>query len=197
MLPAAAKVWTEEEFFAWQEKQEDRCELVDGRPLRMMAGASKTHDRIVVNLLASLHGQLRGTPCRPFTGDGSVRTEPGRIRRPDVGVDCDPSGRDGYVSEQPRLIVEVFSPSTRDFDTYDRLREYKRIEGLHRILLVEPNRAEVTIWTSGAEAGWTKDEVAGLGSSVHMPELGIVLVLADVYDGIAFPADLRIVGSRL
>ena len=30
--------WTFEEFFAWQEGQPDRYELVDGYPLKMMAG---------------------------------------------------------------------------------------------------------------------------------------------------------------
>ena len=88
MTEAAPRRWTTEEFFAWQELQPDRYELVDGFPLRMMAGARNVHDDIVVNVLADLRNQLRGRECRPFTGDGSIETTPGQIRRPDIGVDC-------------------------------------------------------------------------------------------------------------
>ena len=84
MTDAAPRQWTIEEFFAWQEKQPERYELVDGFPVRMMAGAKNVHDDIVVNVLAELRNQLRGTACRPFTGDGSIETKPGQIRRPDV-----------------------------------------------------------------------------------------------------------------
>jgi len=88
MTDAAPRRWSIEEFFAWQERQPERYELVDGFPIRMMAGAKNVHDDIVVNILAELRNQLRGVSCRPFTSDGSVETKPGQIRRPDVGVDC-------------------------------------------------------------------------------------------------------------
>src|SRR5262249_9944902 len=82
MTEAAPRKWTIEEFFAWQERQPERYELVDGFPTRMMAGAKNLHDDIVVNVLAELRNQLRGGGCRPFTSDGSVETKPGQIRRP-------------------------------------------------------------------------------------------------------------------
>ena len=63
------RTWTLEEFFAWQEGQPDRYELVDGYPLKMMAGAKNVHDDIVVNFVGELRDQVRGTGCRPFTGD--------------------------------------------------------------------------------------------------------------------------------
>ena len=68
---------SEEEFFAWQEKQERLYELVDGLPvlpLKMMTGASQAHDRALVNIIAALGNQLRGGPCRPTTDILAVRT---------------------------------------------------------------------------------------------------------------------------
>ena len=98
---------TVDEFFAWQESQSERYELVDGQPLRMMAGAKNVHDDIVVNLVGELREQVRGSGCRPFTGDGSVEPRPGQIRRPDVGVDCGPRDPDGTKAALPKLVVEV------------------------------------------------------------------------------------------
>ena len=59
-----------EEFFAWQSEQDGLYELVDGIPVphvKMMVGADVQHDRATVNIIASLHGQLRGSGCRPTT----------------------------------------------------------------------------------------------------------------------------------
>ena len=74
--------WTIEEFFAWRESQPDRYELVDGRPLEMMAGAKNVHDDFVVNLIGELRDQLRGSGRRPLTRDRSVERRAGQIRRP-------------------------------------------------------------------------------------------------------------------
>src|SRR6202034_4373544 len=82
MAEPAPRGMTVEQFFAWQEGQAERYELVNGQPLEMMAGAKNVHDDIVVNLVTELGTRLRGGPCRPFTEDGSVETRPGQIRRP-------------------------------------------------------------------------------------------------------------------
>ena len=61
---------TADEFFAWQEKQDKLYELVDGvpvLPLKMMTGASRARDRVVVNVIASFHRQLTGGNNRPTT----------------------------------------------------------------------------------------------------------------------------------
>lgn len=180
-------------FFAWQERQADRYELVDGVPVRMMAGARNVHDDIVVNLVATLHGALRGSGCRPFTGDGSVETLPGRIRRPDVGVDCGARDPDALKAAEPRLIVEILSPSTRDFDAFEKLAEYKTLECLAHIMLIEPNLPEIRLWSRGADGEWHTARIVGLETCVALPALGIELTLADIYDGVAFPSRPRLV----
>ncbi|EAU41827.1 hypothetical protein FP2506_15379 [Fulvimarina pelagi HTCC2506] len=81
--------WTKEQFFAWQQDQEERYELVDGFPLKMMTGASNRHDAIVINIIGELRNRLRDKPCSPFSADGAVETYPGQIRRPDAGIDCE------------------------------------------------------------------------------------------------------------
>jgi hypothetical protein len=90
-----------------QEKQAERYELVDGFPVRMMAGAKNVHDDIVVNVLTDLRNQLRGSDWWPFTGDGSVETKPGQIRRPDVGVDCGRRDPNSTMASSPRVLVEI------------------------------------------------------------------------------------------
>ncbi|TXN23622.1 MULTISPECIES: Uma2 family endonuclease [Methylobacterium] len=193
MLEPAPQPMSVAAFFAWQERQAERYELVGGVPVRMMAGARNVHDDIVVNLVAALHTALRGSGCRPFTGDGSVETLPGQIRRPDVGVDCGARDPSGLKAAAPRLVAEVLSPSTRDFDAFEKLGEYKTLDSLAHILLIEPNAAEVMLWSRDDERAWIKQRIVGLGASAELPALRITLALADLYDGVAFPARPRLV----
>jgi Uma2 family endonuclease len=193
MTDAAPRRWTVEKFFAWQEGQAERYELVDGFPIRMMAGARNVHDDIVVNVLAELRNQLRGRDCRPFTGDGAIETKPGQIRRPDIGVDCGRRDPNATRAALPRVVVEVLSPTTRDFDTIDKLDEYKMVESLERIIVIEPNAPEVIVWTRGEGRIWRKAMRQGLEETIEMPEIGVTLPLREIYDGVEFPARPRLV----
>lgn len=193
MAETAPQPWTVDAFFAWQERQADRYELVGGFPLKVTATAPNLHDDIVVNLVALVGGQLRGTPRRLFTGRGSVETSKGQIRRPDLGVDCGRRDPNGFKAAEPRLVLEVLSPGTRDFDTFEKLGEYKAVEALDHLVFVEPDMPLLVHWSRDAGRGWVRRDVEGLDAAVELADLGVTLSLAEVYDGVAFPPRLRAV----
>lgn len=193
MSDAATHRWTVEDFFAWQETQSERYELVGGVPVRMMAGARNVHDDIVVNVLGELRNQLRGSGCRPFIGDGSIETLPGQIRRPDIGVDCGRRDPNALRAALPRMVAEVLSPSTRDFDTIEKLDEYKRVESIDYVLVIEPNAPEVIVWSRTPDRSWERDRIVGLDGSVELRSIGVALALRDVYEGVEFSAGPRLV----
>jgi Uma2 family endonuclease len=196
MTDAAPRQWTVEAFFAWQEKQPECYELVEGFPVRMMAVAKNVHDDIVVNVLAELRNQLRGGGCRPFTSDGSIETKPGQIRRPDVGVDCGRRDPNATKATSPRVVAEVLSPTTRDFDTIGKVEEYKLVDSLQRIVVIEPNAPEVIVWVRGDDRSWRKAVYRGLEQEIDMPEIGVTLALAEIYDAVEFPARPRLVAEE-
>jgi Uma2 family endonuclease len=178
---------TPEEFFEWQKRQDMNYELVDGLPvlpLKAMTGASRLHDRLVVRALASLERQLRGTPCQTATDDIAVRTPRG-VRRPDVMVDCGPFDPKAMEAAEPRLVIEVLSPSTMSYDRFRKVEEYKAVPAIRAILLVDTEAPRVTVWRRSAE-GWGSHEEAGLGAAIELPEIGARLALADLYEGVAF-----------
>ena len=121
MEQRAQMPWTLDAFFAWQEKRQGCHELVDGQPLCMIAGAGNAHNDVVIKTVIALGTRIAGTRCRLFNGDGSVETKPGQIRRPDIGVECGPRKSNGYRAENPRLVAEVLSPTTWDFDTFGKV----------------------------------------------------------------------------
>ena len=195
MAEQARKIWTLDEFFAWQEKQDDRYELVDGEPLRMQSGVSGAHVQVATNILIQLGTQLRDKKCRPFYGDWSVQTKPGQIRRPYVLVDCGMFDPKAYKADKPVLVCEVLSPTTRDFDTYRKAEEYKLIASLRRILLVDPNRAEIFVWSRADGGEWEYSTLEGLEALVEMTEIEVVIPMAEIYRGISLHVELRLVGQ--
>jgi Uma2 family endonuclease len=162
--------------------------LLTACPLEMTAGAKNVHDDIVVNLIAELRQLLRGSGRRPFTGDGSVEVSPGRIRRPDVGVDCGRRDRNATTAALPKLLIEVLSPSTRDFDSFGKLKEYKAIPSVDYGGLIESDEPLVCFWSRDQQGQWVKQIVHGLAGKVHILKLGIALRMDAIYDGIEFPA---------
>lgn len=180
---------TPDEFLAWQEKQDKLYELVDGLPvlpLKMMTGATQTHDRVAVNIIATLHRKLRGGPCRPTTDDLAVRIPAGNIRRPDITVECGEAGRREMTVRDPRVVVEVLSPSTRTFDRFRKLVEYQSIESLQHILLVDTEAPRIDVVTRGAAAGWSTSQYEGLEAIIELPAIDANLKLADVFEGVVF-----------
>ena len=149
MADAARLTMTPEDFFVWQRDQDELYELVDGHPVprhRMMTGASMQHDRATVNLIVSLGTQLRGTSCRPTTADIALRTSIRGLRRPDVMVECAPLIQDTYEAREPKLVVEVASPSTTTIDQTRKVEEYKRHPTLAYILLIETLKPQALLY---------------------------------------------------
>ena len=91
-----------EDYLAGERHAEIRHEYVDGE-LFAMTGASRTHNRLSMNLSSRLAVHLEGGPCRVAASDMKVR--PATARRfyyPDLVVSCnDPRGGRRRVRRDP------------------------------------------------------------------------------------------------
>ena len=183
------KKMTVEEFFDWQQRQDRNYELVDGVPVitvKAMTGASRRHDRVTVNAIISLGTRLRGKPCSATTDDQSVLTYRG-TRRPDITVDCGMADDRSMAVADPRVVIEVLSPSTTRYDRFQKLEEYKRHPAIKVILLVDSEAPQVTVWRR-VEGDWTYAELTGLDAVIELPEIDAKLPLAELYADLTFEA---------
>jgi Uma2 family endonuclease len=181
--------FTPDEFFAWQRNQDKNYELVDGLPvlpLKMMTGASRAHDKVVVNVIRELATQLRGGPGGPTTDDLAVRIPAGNVRRPDIAIECAEGDRRDMEVREPRVVVEVLSPSTRTLDRFRKLVEYQSIGSLHPILRIDTETPRIDIVTREADAPWVPETFQGFDAVVDLPAVGASLRLADVFEGVPF-----------
>lgn len=109
-----------------------------------MAGGRNIHNEIAGNVFLGLATRLRGKTCRPYNSDTKVRLRlPGGLRfyYPDTQVTCHPNPPDDTYQDQPVVVVEVISESTRRTDEGEKLDSYRALPSLDVYLLVESERA--------------------------------------------------------
>lgn len=173
-------------YIEWEKTQERKHELVGG-VITLMAGGTAAHNAISVNLIVALTSRLRGKPCRPYGSDMKVLIPAGNVRYPDVTVDCGkPKPTDLWAAE-PRVIIEVLSPSTEWFDQTQKLEEYQSIPTVAHVAFLSQNRAFGRVWTR-AGAGWTSVDASGMQAALAFPAIETDVPLSEAYEGVEFAA---------
>lgn len=184
MAGPGARLMSAGEFYRWQLDQDERYELVDGVsvPLHGMTGASNAHDTIVVNCIAEHANRLRGKPCRVATADTALRVKIRTTRRPDVTVDCAAPDPYSHEARNPVVVVEVLSPSTRKFDQFTKLDEFRRHPTLRHILPVDPDAISAKLYSRPDGGEWSDEDLTGAGAAIIFTEIDISLPLGALYD---------------
>ena len=152
-----------------------------------MAGGSVAHGTICGNLIAALHGGVRGRGCRVLTSDVLFRTGSGdMLSYPDVTVLCGPvetmPGRK-HVVTNPVFVAEVCSPSTENLDRREKVREYRATPSLRQFVLVSQDEPWVEIHTREEAGTWRVSDVTGLDAVCAFTGIACSVGMAAIYEG--------------
>jgi Uma2 family endonuclease len=172
----------------------EKHEYRDGQIL-LMAGGTINHSLIVANVIREIGNLLAGKPCRVF--DSNLRVGVPRkvlYTYPDVTVICgrhepDPNDDAGETINNPRLIVEVLSPSTEGYDRGEKFNRYLQLASLQEYVLVSQNVPRVETYFRQADGTWLFTPVSGLEAAAKLRTVEIELPLAGVYAGVEFPPE--------
>jgi Uma2 family endonuclease len=121
----ARKLWSLDEFLAFDDGADTRYELFDGQ-IVAMAPASDVHGALVTRLARRIGNALR--PGCEVIGEAGI-VPPERADswyQADLAVTCTGLTGQQFVAE-PILIVEVLSPSTATTDRDRKLPDYRTI----------------------------------------------------------------------
>ena len=172
-----------EEFLAWESAQPAKHEFVDGEILAM-AGASRAHGTIALNLAALVRPAIRRSGCQAYIADMKV-VPPGlrSVRYPDLVMTCDPRDlEDEQVTRFPKLIVEVLSRNTASVDRGQKFEEYRRIPTLEEYVLIDSTQVLVEVLRRAGDA-WTFTE-HGPGASFRLESIPLAVRVDDLYEDI-------------
>ena len=178
------RLLTVDEFLQIEFGPDMKAELDNGA-VRMMAGGTRAHDRVQMNLIVELGVRLRGSGCRPSGSDMGIRSHDMSLRYPDVSITC---GRDGEEDDRirdldnPTAVIEVLSPSTSAHDQQVKLPEYKLMASVETIVFIDPDREHMTVWQrTGRDPDSWSEVVHTRPADLELPGLGIVVPAADIF----------------
>jgi len=172
---------TVDEFLAWAEGRPGRHELYKGEVYAMApetAGHAETKFAVQSALLAGIRaGRL---PCHLLPDGMTLRIDEKTAYEPDAIVYCGPKiPRSAVEVPNPVIVVEVLSPSTRQFDASIKLAGYFRLPSVAHYLIVDPTESMFVHHSRGPG----KDIITRVVTegTITLDPPGLDIALADIY----------------
>jgi Uma2 family endonuclease len=144
-----------------------------------------THNEIAGNLIARLHGHLRGKPCRLFAFEIKVHFfAPAQeiIYYPDLMVACDPREKESHVIRYPKIVIEVLSGETERIDRHEKFWNYTQIETLQEYVLVAQDKMEVTIFRRAQD--WKAEIANRAEQEIRLDSVKFTMQAGAIYEGV-------------
>lgn len=177
---------------AAEHASETKHEYFDGR-IYAMAGATRAHNLIVANTVATLHQQVRRRPCEVYPSDMKVQSPQSTLYTyPDVVFVCgDPLFSDVQkdILLNPTVIIEVLSDSTENYDRTLKMLFYRYIKSLREYMLISQTRRLVVLYTWQETDRWEFRFISGHDAVIELPSISCALALTNVYEKVQFIPD--------
>jgi Uma2 family endonuclease len=183
------KTYTPAEYLELEEKAEFRSEYRDGE-IVPMAGGTTNHNRISLNIATNLTFSLKGQSYEVYMSDVRLWIPPNRqYTYPDVMlIQGEPIYLENTTSTvtNPRLIVEVLSKSTGNYDRGDKFDYYRSIPTLQEYILIDQSRYHVIQYVKANEEQWLMTNYSQAEGIVKLGSVDLTLSLHDLYDRVNF-----------
>jgi Uma2 family endonuclease len=190
MSAAAVPKISVDEYLALDRAAELKSEYHDGETFPMVAG-SLEHAAIGPRLSAEILTRLPAG-CSLFQAPLRVRVSVSQFVYPDFLIVC---GKPALTDEQsdtitnPKVIIEILSPSTADYDAGGKFRLYRELPSFEEYLLISQETRMVEIFEKKPQDGtWNLRTVRGVDAVVRINTLGIEFPLAALYADLDIPA---------
>ncbi|PWK29226.1 Uma2 family endonuclease [Arcicella aurantiaca] len=183
MIAVEELFYTVEEYFAQEEKSEERHEYVNGEIIPM-PGETTTANEIASNLLVFFKLFLKKKPFKVYEHDIKLMVKDRKIYRyPDLVVIHESGNHQKFVTD-PVLIVEVLSAGTEDIDKEKKRVEYLSMPTLQYYLMVHQDEAIVEMYSRNEKGKWNFDFYVNIGETIELPFFATQISLETIYEGI-------------
>jgi Uma2 family endonuclease len=181
MAQVADKLWTLEEFLAFDDGTDTSYQLFEGR-LVAMNPPLRGQAVLTARLVRMIGSQLK-PPCEVAAEAGIIPVNRRHSwYKADLIVTCTPGNfRDPFIAE-PVLVIEVLSPTTTTTDFKRKLPDHQQIPSMRDVLLVSSMERRVLHWRREPDA-WVERQHRG-ATTIRLSGLPVVVVTTDLYDGI-------------
>lgn len=176
-LPNYKNYFSETEYLDFELHSNTKHEYFDGDAFAM-SGGSQNHQLLTMNVASECHQHLKGTPCKVFQSDMKVRVDDGnKYFYPDVVVTCEQEN-EAYFLNAPRLVIEVLSKSTREYDQNLKRSIYQTIQTLEEYVLIEKDSVKIEVFRKADD--W-QSSCYFLNDEITFTSIDLTLPVVDIY----------------
>lgn len=182
---AERRLFTFEEYLEIERTSPLRHEYVAGE-IFAMGQPRQAHELIAVTLAAALRSHLGAHPCRTYAGRRMLHFKcrgDDIAYYPDVWVGCGESrNAQGEFDDEPRLVIEVLSPSTARIDRREKALNYREIPSLQEFVLVDPKPVSLVLYRRAGQ--WSPIALDARDALLELRSVGLRLSAAQIYEGL-------------
>jgi Uma2 family endonuclease len=153
MTPLPQHKMTVDEYLVWARAQPGRYELFAG-VVYAMTPERVAHGKIKYAVQSALETAIEraGLPCHMLPDGITVRVDNDTAHEPDALVYCGDEVPDSAIEvDNPVIVVEVLSPSTRYIDASAKLAGYFRVATVRHYLIVDPDKRLIIHHARGSD----------------------------------------------
>ena len=177
--------FTADEFIVWAlEQPTGRFELDNGVVVAM-APERANHGRAKARAWRALDAAIaaRGLACEAMPDGATVRIDDRTVYEPHALVRCGPPlPGDAIEADDPVVVVEVVSPSSRGIDKGAKLASYFSLPSIRHCLIVDTDQ-RVVIHHRLVEAGRIETRLLHEGRLTLEPP-GLTIEVGDIFAGL-------------
>ncbi len=179
------KLYTIEEYLEMENAALEKHEYYKGE-IFAMSGASGRHNVISSNLIISLGISLKGNSCQPYGSDMRIHIpENSLFIYPDISIICGDvisSNEEENTAIHPTVIIEILSPSTRNYDRGEKFMLYRAIPALKNYILVDSESIHAEHFAINKEGLWQLKEHNKIYEEIFIETLNVKLPMKEVYE---------------
>lgn len=183
------KIYTKEEYLALEEKAEFRNEYHDGEIIAM-TGGTFNHNKIAGNFYFQFKLAFRGKKYEISINDVKLWIPDWkRYLYPDLMIF---EGQPIYENENttivnnPSIIIEVLSNSTKDYDRSEKFKYYRSISTLKEYILIDQYEPYIEHFIKQSENEWLLKTYDQKTTNLTLSSVEFQIAFSDIYEGINF-----------
>ena len=180
------KLYSIPEYLEMEKDSLEKHEYYKGE-IFAMAGAGARHNVLYSNIFGNLFSALKGRNCLPYGSNMRIHIpENSLFTYPDISIICGEiilSEEDEDTATLPTVIIEILSPSTKNYDRGVKFMLYRAIPALKEYILVDSESIHIEHFAINKAGLWQLEEHNKLVEKIMIKSLNIQLLVQDVFEG--------------
>lgn len=172
--------FTKEEYLQLEKESPTKNEYFK-EEIFAMAGAGARHNVIFSNLFGDLCSKLKGKPYKPYGSDMRIyiprNTLYTYLNITIIYGDIIASKMDVNTAIQPTVLIEILSPSTKNYDLGGKFALYRDIPTLREYIVIDSESIRVQAFRINREVRWELEDLRSLDTILSIPIVDVSLTM--------------------